>query len=120
MYDDLLLLQPPPPKLVEFTGVVVAAGGDQPVHIVTDRELIQERGSESEVAQLEVKSDSESMGSGTSGSSYEWPFGSESEEDGEMSSDDWSLLLVLGGAAASTKRRNFVAWGTRCHKFCKI
>ena len=85
MYDDLLLLQPPPPKLVEFTGVVVAAGGDPPVHIVTDRELIQERGSESEVAQLEVKSDSESMGSG---SSYEWLFGSESEEDGEMSSDD--------------------------------
>ena len=38
-----------------------------------------------------------------SGSSYEWLFGSESEEDGEMSSDDWSLLLVLGGVAASTK-----------------
>lgn len=86
MYDDLLpLLQPLPPKLVEFRGAVVAAGGDQPVHTMTDRELTQERGSESEVAQLEVNSDSESMGSG---SSYEWLFGSESEEDGEMSSDD--------------------------------
>ena len=86
MYDDLLpLLQPPPPKLVEFMGAVVAVGGDQPVHTMTDRELIQERGSESEVAQLAVNSDSESM---ESGSSYEWPFGSESEEGGEMSSDD--------------------------------
>ena len=63
MYDDLLpLLQPLPPKLVEFWGAVVAVGGDQPVHTMTDRELTQERGSESEVAQLEVDSDSKVWG----------------------------------------------------------
>ena len=90
MYDDLLpLLQPLPPKLVEFRGAVVAAGWDQPVHTMTDRELTQERGSESEVAQLDSK-----------------VWGLEAPMNGclaEMSSDDWSLLLVLGGVAASTK-----------------
>lgn len=83
---------------MEFRGAVVAAGGDQPVHTWRTGSSLR-RGAQSEVAQLEVNSDSESMGSG---SSYEWLFGSESEEDGEMSSDDWSLLLVLG-VAASTK-----------------
>ena len=83
MFEDLLpLLQPPPSKFLEFMGGVMPVGGDPPVHTMTDRELIQHRGSESEVAQLEPSSDSESIGSG---SSYEWPFGSESDQDDEMS-----------------------------------
>ena len=78
MYKDLLpLLQPPPPRFIEFLGQRMPVQNDRPFHSMTDRGLIQERGSESEVAQLEPDSDSESVGSG---SSYEWPFGSDSDE----------------------------------------
>ena len=99
MYDDLLLLQPLPPKLVEFWGAVVAAGGDQPVHTMTDRELTQERGSGVKLPSWKSTPTVKVWG-------LEAPMNGclaqKVRKMDEMSSDDWSLLLVLE-VAASTK-----------------
>ncbi|XP_070193882.1 ankyrin repeat and SOCS box protein 3-like [Littorina saxatilis] len=80
MYEDLLpLLKPSPPLYVEFFGKMMPIVRSKHFHSMTDRELIQERGSQSEIEQLgpEPECECECEGMGW----HEFPHDPETFED---------------------------------------